>query len=449
MNCSLCLFDEAKCICEPSWMNFMDDFEKDIRNELSYVYTNSVISTITYNFKILYVNLDLKKLASSIKPSLFTRSFKFKENAKKSKDDPEANYQMYNSCIICGFIDRDDDPTEFVRVNIQVYHNGSFTITGCRTINNIIKVVKKLITLLMSFEGVIIKPDIAKLSGLRNVTIEEKPIENIKHIMYPVNEDNDDNKFKSRKKRKTRNNRKKSNDGNQEDEEEQIIYDFPESEKKKLFKNLKRVKILYNDGEYDYYDKVKNFGFEYEFMKIGTVNDVIIHENRISMINTNFSISKEIRQKNLSNLLKNDELSTENGGPIKNVEFNTDKYHGVKIKYVYNYSKNSEKYYTRKRIEKCAGELTISVFNTGKIIITGGRNPNEFNDAKCFLLRFMEKHKEDIFREGDVDAFQKKKGKSYKKVKIVKELNELIGKISLLKDNIDECQERENNKSDI
>lgn len=300
-NCNLCLFSTKKCICQPFWKDFHDDFSEVINSKCGA--TPLRISTITANFKIKDALIDLSKLASQFKRSLFMRSIKFKENSKKSKRNLELNYNFYNQCSITSFIPRENHPRQLVKVSIKVFHNGSFNITGCRSIRGIVHVIRNIVSVLLSYDNVLI---------------------------------------------------------------------------------------------------IKN--------------EMKIHSANISMINTDFCLENGIKQKLLNNILQNLPKEILGNGFVKRSEFEPDEYHGVKIKFVTNYSKLGHEdtfKLTRKGIEKLPGELTISVFNTGSVIITGGKTSKDTMDAYKFINRVFDTYKEQISKP-IIDKIKKKKKLYYK-----------------------------------
>lgn len=133
--------------------------------------------------------------------------------------------------------------------------------------------------------------------------------------------------------------------------------------------------------------------------KLITINksdeDVFMTNVRICMINTNFQIfpndtnKQKIHQQALKDHLVQKKFNITNKGPLKSCVYDQDIYPGVKIKYVYNYDENKEKYKTRKGREKLEGEVSIFVFGSGKIIITGGKTANEIYDAYKFINRIL------------------------------------------------------------
>ena len=109
---------------------------------------------------------------------------------------------------------------------------------------------------------------------------------------------------------------------------------------------------------------------------------------RISMINSDFKLSRKIKQKKLYNLLK--EYTIENGGNIRSNTFNPDKYPGINVKFIKDITKvKSSDTYTRKGRKKIDGEVSILIFRSGSIIITGYKKPKEAKDAFDYLSKII------------------------------------------------------------
>ncbi len=302
-NCSICIFPENKCICQPFWKNFHSYFDKKIFS------TNNPsslsISTITFGFKLKDTTINLNVLSLKFKKSIFARSIKFKKNSKKSRKNLDVNYNFYNQCSITSYIPHEKYKNQLVKVDIKIFHNGSFNIAGSRSIQGIVHVIRKLIMFLLS------------------------------------------------------------------------------------------------------YDHVLNYKDELKIIDVG-----------ISMINTDFKIDKKIRQKTLNDILNRESFSLYKGGNIKWSEFDPDKYHGVKIKYVYSHNEEEDTFLTRKGIEKLPGELSILVFNTGHVIITGGKTAKETYEAYKFINKVFDDYKEEIIRDSTITKKKKKKKVYFKRVEL-------------------------------
>lgn len=316
-NCDICMFPIKKCICQPFWRDFHNIFDckiESINNP-----TQLRISTMTFGFKLQDTRINLNILALKFKRSMFARSIDFKKNSKKSRKNLDINYNFYNQCSIKSYIPHEKYKNQLVKVSIKIFHNGSFNVTGSRSIQGIIHVIRKIIMYLKSYDHVLI--------------IE---------------------------------------------------------------------------------------------------NDLKITDVKISMINTDFSIQKRIRQRALNDVLNNEHFSIQNGGNIKRSDFDPDVYHGVKIKYVHKFDKNNKVHLTRKGIEKLNGEVTISVFNTGSVIITGGKSPIETVGAYKFINKIFEDFPSEIIRD-QINPIKKKKPKKiyFKRIEF-EELNKELLKEKLL-----------------
>lgn len=325
-KCDVCLFVKMSCICQPSWENFHELFKKPVKSSLSP--SPLRISTITFGFKLENTEILLSELSRNFKKTLFARSIEFKKNSKKSKKS-SLNYNFYNQCSIQCFIPHEIYKNQLVKISIKIFHNGSFNVTGARSIQGIVHTIRELLKYLLSYDNVL------KYSG-----------------------------------------------------------------------------------------KIR-------------IKDV-----KINMINTDFSIDKKIKQKMLNDILNDKKYSIENGSFIKRSIFDPDSYHGVKIKYVYNNNENL--FYTRKGIEKLESELSILVFNTGNIIITGGKTAEETVGAYNFILNVLDEWKDFVIKDKKVIQ-KKKKRKIYLKSVEFKKLQDELNN----EKNIDEKRQQFNLKNRI
>lgn len=143
-----------------------------------------------------------------------------------------------------------------------------------------------------------------------------------------------------------------------------------------------------------------------------------IKDTKISLINTDFTVKYKIKQKNLNDIMK----SYIETGNIRSSTFDTDEYPGVKIKYLH-YGKNPDikRTFTRKSVEKYEGEVTIAVFKTGKIIITGGKNATETIGAYKFINQVFEDYDQTIFKKNELVSNVTKR-KIYLRKVIISEL---------------------------
>lgn len=148
-----------------------------------------------------------------------------------------------------------------------------------------------------------------------------------------------------------------------------------------------------------------------------------IINSSIKMINTDYKLGMRVRQKLLNETLQ------DYSKHIKESSFDPDKYNGVKISFICDpYSKSNTKF-TRKGVEKVKGEITMSVFNTGNIIITGGNTMYETMYAYKWINQFFDDNIEQILRPFPKDYKPKKKNsRIYFKDDILKEITSEIKK---------------------
>lgn len=309
-KCNICLFIKMSCICQPSWKHFHEIFEKKTNSSLSP--SPLRISTITFGFKLVDTEIILSELANNFKKTMFARSIEFKKNSKKSKKNMELNYNFYNQCSIQCFIPHELYKNQLVKISVKVFHNGSFNVTGARSIQGIVHTIRELLKYLLSYNNV----------------------------------------------------------------------------------------LKYN-------------------------NKICIKDVKINMINTDFSIEKKIKQKMLNDILNNEKYSIENGSFVKRSVFDPDSYHGVKIKYVYNNNEDNLSY-TRKGVEKLSSELSILVFNTGNIIITGGKTAEETYGAYNFILNVLEEWKNYVIKDKSIPQKKKKRKVYLKSIEFNKLQDELM-----------------------
>lgn len=278
--CSVCFFKEKTCICQPFWKTFEEDLA-DVGHYEHISPSPLSISTMTFGMKLRETLIDLNRLKEQFRKSLFCRELKFKENAKKSKNDLEVNCQFYNQCTITSFIPSEDSPDKLIKISTKIFHNGSLNFTGLKNVRYIVHMVRYMLMYLKSLDGV-----------------------------------------------------------------------------------------------------------------IKTKGKLVITDAKISMINTDYKLGFRVRQKSLNEYLQN------YSERIKMATFKPDNYNGVKINFICNLPEaNSDNTkITRKGVRKTEGEITISVFNTGSIIITGGNNIKNTMYAYRWINTFFDKHREQFLR---------------------------------------------------
>ena len=133
--------------------------------------------------------------------------------------------------------------------------------------------------------------------------------------------------------------------------------------------------------------------FRYNKNLVENPSQYSLKDIRISMINSDFKLSSKIKQRKLFNLLKGSTI--ENGGNLRYNNFNPDKYPGINLKYIKDTTKvNSSDKFTRKGRKKIDGEVSILIFRSGSIIITGYKKPTEAKDAFEYISNILIQNQE-------------------------------------------------------
>ena len=135
--------------------------------------------------------------------------------------------------------------------------------------------------------------------------------------------------------------------------------------------------------------------FKYNNNLVESPSQLSLNDIRISMINSDFKLSRKIKQRKLFNLLKG--YTIENGGNLRYNNFNPDKYPGINLKYIKDTTKvNSSDKFTRKGRKKIEGEVSILIFRSGSIIITGYKKPKEAKDAFDYISNILIQNQEAV-----------------------------------------------------
>jgi TATA-box binding protein (TBP) (component of TFIID and TFIIIB) len=128
-------------------------------------------------------------------------------------------------------------------------------------------------------------------------------------------------------------------------------------------------------------------------MKDDTEEIKSINDLETVLINSDFDIGSEINREILHrHIIENGFLSS----------FEPCNYPGVNIKYYMNPLRNNygicdcEKPCNGKGKDNSCKRITIAVFKSGKIIITGGRNKNQIQTAYEFITEFINDNREEI-----------------------------------------------------
>ena len=139
-----------------------------------------------------------------------------------------------------------------------------------------------------------------------------------------------------------------------------------------------------------------------EFIKLLNKNDIFSEKELLQigdletvLINSDFDIHHEVDRESLHRtIVENGYLSS----------YEPCSYPGVNIKYYFNPLKRNfgicdcDKPCNGKGLNDTCKKITIAVFKSGKIIITGGRNKNHIQTAYEFITEFIEENKSIVLK---------------------------------------------------
>lgn len=140
-----------------------------------------------------------------------------------------------------------------------------------------------------------------------------------------------------------------------------------------------------------------------EFLKLSSKEE-IFSENEVKqvndletvLINSDFDVYHEIDRENLHRtIVENGYLSS----------YEPCNYPGVNIKYYFNPLKRNfgicdcDKHCNGKGLNDTCKKITIAVFKSGKIIITGGRSKYHIQTAYEFITEFIDENKSFVFKK--------------------------------------------------
>ena len=217
------------------------------------------------------------------------------------------------------------------KLNVKYFQNGSLQITGCKDINNINNLILFLVNIIK------INRD--------TVMVESKNNDNLLKLLqkYKINE------------------------------LKQICEEYLIDSYKKKKNELIDILILNKD-----------FVKKYTIKPIYNINnidnfDIKNSEIRISMINSSYSIEYEMNE-NINQLtLDRQKLFTYLKSTKINSYYDNTQHQGVKINFMYNNNKNGicnckESCILKKNKDRNCKKITILIFQSGKIVITGSNH---------------------------------------------------------------------------
>jgi TATA-box binding protein (TBP) (component of TFIID and TFIIIB) len=122
---------------------------------------------------------------------------------------------------------------------------------------------------------------------------------------------------------------------------------------------------------YSYIDENNNF---VDIKFVSNIDNILVTKMKIDMINSNFTINYNINRETLYNLLRND---------LVICRYNPSSHACVNIKFK---SSNDHK-------------VSIFVFQTGKIIITGAKMMSQINEAYNYIYVYLQKNRSKILKK--------------------------------------------------
>ena len=132
------------------------------------------------------------------------------------------------------------------------------------------------------------------------------------------------------------------------------------------------------------FNKIKPFFLDVDTAKISDI--------KIAMINSDFKIDNTINLINLCNVLSKNTLQS--NGNFLNIVYQPIKYPAINSKficskYLEEYFQHNYKYGFKKKFNKC---ISILIFRSGSIIITGGNNIDDYLETYNYMLDFIQKN---------------------------------------------------------
>jgi len=158
---------------------------------------------------------------------------------------------------------------------------------------------------------------------------------------------------------------------------------------------------------------------------ISDLENFFVSNVRIVMINSNFSFGSNISQERLKNIMNNDKYSTENPENVWRIaSFQPEKYTGLNSKYLTSDFRHSN---TLTELPKKIDEqVSILVFRSGKVTITGAKNTTDLLEAYKTITNLVRTNKDSVYiptRVSSVKPPNKLKGIKKKELKNAKDKN--------------------------
>ncbi len=380
------------CICSHGWESFDENFKQT---------PELIISTITMCVKFTHVGLDFERIVEQFyqrqleTPDTFTYQLEYKQNkhlknktkmvtktiktTKRKQKNVKGQQQMYNSINLKSYIPRhfhdeelEEEELEEVAdlVCCKLFKNGSCNITGFKNMNQIINYLHILINYLKTFKrDVFVYRDITEYTNVKEIQITLKKKKKV--IIYKT--------------------------------VPRVRIDHLEGRVFRIELKTTEQEKLYIEDVYDF--EIKDHDYEdIRYAKVSKEN-IAYFNAKISMVNATFKLPDYIFQSKVSDVLSQNKYSFyEGNGPITQAEFSLDNsYNAVKVGYVADSPTSSSSIEsqddittttTRKKIKKVSGEITISMFRTGSVTISGGTCGKPIISAYHFLSDIIRNQKD-------------------------------------------------------
>ena len=121
-------------------------------------------------------------------------------------------------------------------------------------------------------------------------------------------------------------------------------------------------------------------------------NSAKISDVNIVMINSDFKIKNTLNLINFCKILS--QHTIQSAGNFLNIVYQPIKYPAINSKFICNryleeYFQHNYKYGYKKKFKKC---ISILIFRSGSIIITGGHSINDYLETYQYILNFIQNH---------------------------------------------------------
>lgn len=122
-------------------------------------------------------------------------------------------------------------------------------------------------------------------------------------------------------------------------------------------------------------------------------NNLQLGEFHVRLINSDFTVSYNIRRKELHHILISPQYKNTSS-------FQPGTYPGVKLQYYWNQQKHNgvcqcqDKCFGKGQLPGECKKITISIFESGKVLITGAIQFSQIDEAYHYICNVLEKHKD-------------------------------------------------------